>query len=296
VPVTIPQTGGRNETFWYLISDSDQIVGTNSQGEPYLWLKVEVQPASLLTPTLISTSSLETPTLTTFSTTEATVDLYNSACSATWLSNTNPIPCPEFETNPLGSVQLVKNIILESGNASSNSLLFSLPESQSEIVITGTYPAFTVQNGDRLTFRTGCLQNASQCSTLIYFYYINTSGAREILWAVSELQDGITSNVEIDLSFLQGQTINIQIEVSSLGESIDDVVLVDSPQILHADVSVIATETPTIAPTGTPTFTPSPTMTNTPVPTSTLAPTPTEEPQNFFEQLIQFFKDLFGFE
>jgi hypothetical protein len=293
IPVSIPLTAGRSETFWYLVSGSDEIVGTNSQGNPYLWLKVDVQPASLLTPTLVGTpqalSSLETPTLA-----EGTFDLYNNACFATWTNNTNPIPCPEFETDPFASVQLVKNRIFENGETSSNALLFALPESQSGVSVTGTYPQFTVQPNSKLTFKTGCLQNASECSTSVFFYYTNASGSREILWAVTELQDGITSNVSIDLSFLQGQTISIQIEVSSLGESRGDLVLIDSPQILISEIEISPTETATPQPTSTLTPTVTATHTHTPMPTATLEPIKKEEPQTLLESIIQFFKDLFG--
>jgi hypothetical protein len=52
-----------------------------------------------------------------------------------------------------------------------------------------------------------------------------------------------------------------------------------------------STFTPTATFTPTPTFTPLPT--EKPVPTSTPAPK-VEEPQNFFDSIIQFFKDLFG--
>gem|GEM_PF-4646566 len=299
IPVSIPLTAGRSETFWYLVSGSDEIVGTNSQGNPYLWLKVDVQPASLLTPTLVGTpqtlSPLETPTLAVFTTlAEGTFDLYNNACFATWTNNTNPIPCPEFETDPFGSVQLVKNRIFENGETSSNALLFALPESQSEVIVTGTYPQFTVQPNSKLTFKTGCLQNATQCSTNVFFYYIHASGSREILWAVTELQDGITSNVSIDLSFLQGQTISIQIEVSSLRESRDDSILIDSPQILISEIEISPTETATLQPTST--LTPTATATHTPIATATLEPSTKEEPQTLFESIIQFFKDLFGIE
>jgi len=295
IPVTIPETTGNIQTYWYLISDTNQIVNTNSSGKPYLWLKVDVQPASSQTSNLTATPQpFITPEALTLN--QGVFDLYNNACSAVWLSNNNPIPCPEFETNPVGEVQLVKNQAFENGEITSSALLFALPESQTEIVITGTYPQFVVQNGDKFTFRTGCLQNTPQCSTLVFFYYINESGEREILWGVSEKQDGITSNVEIDLSFLQGQKINIQIEVSSLGESKDDSILISSPVILQSAVLFTPTAEPTFTPTATftpaPTFTPLPT--DTPIPTSTPASKIDEEPQNFFDSIIQFFKDLFG--
>lgn len=297
IPVIIPETTGRIQTYWYLISDTNQIVGTDTDGKPYLWFKAEVEPASSQTFNLTATPQP-------FVTLEALIpnpsgvilDLYSNACGAVWLSNNNPIPCPEFETNPFGVVQLVKDEPFENGEFTSDALLFALPASQSEVIVTGTYPQFVVQNGDKLTFRTGCLLNTPQCSALVFFYYINESGTREILWGVSEGQDGITSNVEIDLSFLQGQTISIQIEVSSLGESFDDSILISSPIILQSAVLFTPTAEPTFTPTATftpaPTFTPLPT--DTPIPTLTPAPKIEEEPQNFFDSIIQFFKDLFG--
>ena len=48
----------------------------------------------------------------------------------------------------------VKGLVFENGELSANALFISLPTSQNEIIVTGTYPQFIVQAGDKLTFST----------------------------------------------------------------------------------------------------------------------------------------------
>jgi hypothetical protein len=102
-------------------------------------------------------------------------------------------------------------------------------------VITGSFPAFSVQSGDRFRAVVGCLfeSGGSACNVLFQLNYIADGGPPQNLGQWIESYDGSVTSLDIDLTPLAGQSVQFVLAVSANGSSDDDSAFWMAPRIMR---------------------------------------------------------------
>ncbi len=236
--------------------------------------------------------------------------LAENACQAQWQANDGILSCPGTDGDPRGLIAVITHANLEDGTTASAASLLTVPSDAQDGYILGLYPQYQVRPGDHFQAGAGCEIGAQLCSVLFRVSYLDTTGAAHDLWTVGEFLDGHHVDLDLDLADLAGQQIRIVLSVNNLGNSAGDRALWIAPRIVNIPAGDQGTET-----TAAPTRTAQPTTTTvisattaTAAPSATpevaassptgVAPaaTPAEKPPipQFFDYLVEFFRQLFA--
>jgi hypothetical protein len=208
----------------------------------------------------------------------AAYDFVTNYCDAAWRNDSDPLPCPGTEGANSGFVIALNSPNMENGKSIGNGLL-TYPEKTNDGMITGKYPNFKVENGDRFQANIGCLQNANDCDVIYRLQYQIGSGDIRTLGQWRELYEGNSYAINIDLSSLSGQKVKFILTVIANGSSHEDFALWINPRITRlSSQPPTATFTPTGTSTGTVTATSTATATATMTATGTATPTDTPTP------------------
>ena len=89
-------------------------------------------------------------------------------------------------------------------------------------MITGKYPPFDVESGDRFRTIIGCLFDAALCNVKFQFNYRVDGGSLQTLGSWTETADGNIRILDIDLSSLAGQSVEFVLAVQANGSSGQD--------------------------------------------------------------------------
>lgn len=143
-------------------------------------------------------------------------DLALSACDALWRSNTAALGCPGSVTDNNGSVVLLNQPYLES-RLESQPALWTRPNLDANGRILGQYPVYSVRSGDRFRAELGCLRDSPGCNITFTLAYRTADGMVYNLGSWQEAYDGRTTNVDIDLSSLSGNSIQLLLGVQNIG-------------------------------------------------------------------------------
>jgi hypothetical protein len=186
-------------------------------------------------------------------------DFLASACEATWTNSSgDTLPCPGTQGDDNGFVVVLNSPKLEDGKSIGNALL-TYPERGSNSWISGKYPNFTVQSGDRFQAYIGCQDKANDCDMIYRLQYQIGNGDVKNLGQWREVYEGQYYPVNIDLSFLNGERVKFIFTVLSNGTSHEDFALWITPRITRQS-SQPPTATPTATATATATATPTSTV------------------------------------
>jgi hypothetical protein len=174
---------------------------------------------------------------------------------------------------------------MEDGRSQGNGLL-TYPERGREGLISGQYPRFEIQSGDRFQAQIGCLHEANDCDVIFRLQYQIGNGTVRTLGQWREVYEGQFYSINIDLSSLSGERVKFILSAHANGNSHEDYALWINPRIARQS-SQPPTATFTALPpttavsptlTFTPTFTPTATATATATATQTATATPTVTP------------------
>jgi hypothetical protein len=161
-------------------------------------------------------------------------ELYNFAknyCSADWASSKDDdLPCPGKGTEPSGFVVRLDNPELES-RKENEPTLWTNPSMVTDGWITGTYPGVQIKTNDRLLVDVGCLKNADKCNVKFQINYRANGGALKSLGEWHEVYDGKMTRIDLDLSGLNGQSIEFVLTVLANGEYNEDAAFWLNPHI-----------------------------------------------------------------
>ena len=120
-------------------------------------------------------------------------DFIQTVCQASWSNSSIYLPCPgDLNYIAPGYIGVLKNTSLDNGMQLSASSLLTIPaQDGSATGITGRYPPFTVQKGDRFKTALGCMASPEGTCDLVYAveYYDSNGGFHEL--AGAENLDGI---------------------------------------------------------------------------------------------------------
>jgi hypothetical protein len=203
-------------------------------------------------------------------------------CSASWENNSAALPCPGTNGDVNGFVIKLNEPVMENGAKENEPGLLTSPQDKRDGIISGQYPAFTVQAGDRFRTIVSCQYNSKRCDVIFRLDYKN-NGQIKTLGSWHEIYEGNFYPVNLDLSALAGQTVKFILVVDANGGNNNDYAIWLNPHIVRQGTppptrTITPTPTFTFTPTSTTTFTVTPTATFTPTPSATATPTNTVIP------------------
>jgi len=257
VTLTAPNKGGNYRGYWKLRNASGVLFGFGSQADTAFWVDVKVSGAEYVAYSFV-----------------------DDFCKANWENNDGALPCPGDDNDATGFVIKLNAPVLENGVTDDEPGLFTLPQGKRNGIISGQYPAITVQEGDRFRTIVNCEYDATNCNVVFRLDYKN-NGKIRTLASWHEAYEGKYYPVDFDLSSLAGETVKFILVVSANGSPKNDNAIWLNPHIVRQGTppaTLTPTPTPTRTPTPTTTSVPTYTPTPTPTATSTTTPTPTPTP------------------
>ena len=258
IPVTMisPGNDGKYRGYWKIRNASGALFGIGDQADTAFWVDIRVTGPSFVA--------------------------YNFAdnyCKADWSNGSATLPCPGTEGDANGYILRLNNPRMEDGSIEDEFGLLAVPPDKNNGIISGQFPAFTVQGGDRFRTIINCQRDAVKCNVIFRLDYLN-NGVVNTFASWAEVYEGKYYPVDLDLGALTGQTVKFILVVSANGGNNQDLAIWLNPHIVRQGVAPTATNTPTFTATFTPTLTLTSTQTLTPTftPTATSTSTPTNTP------------------
>jgi hypothetical protein len=198
VSLTAPNTGGVYRQNFKLVNASGNKFALGDGSKPF-WAQIEVSlPGGIV------------------------LDFLTLASQAEWRSGigndlNTPIAFNGADEDINGTAKIKDGAKMETGGISGKVLL-TFPKHEANSTIAGTYPAYLVQNGDRLRGRLGFLSNPDgSCGAgkaIFQVFYIDGS-ATKLLAEWNKTCDGSLIPINIDLSSLKGKTVQFILAVRS---------------------------------------------------------------------------------
>jgi len=202
VPMVAPLEAGSYQGLWMLQGPQGRF-GLGREAREPLWVKIQV-------PVQIAAAS-PTPM-------PASTNLAQGYCSAEWVTNLGRLECPGNSDSPNGFAITLDRPQLESRNENEIAL-YTHPPLVENGWIAGTYPPYTVQAGDHFLADIGCLAHFTNCQVEFMLAYLPAGADPVILGRWQEYYDQKMTRVDVDLSGLAGQTIQLILSVRSQGDS-----------------------------------------------------------------------------
>jgi hypothetical protein len=241
VQLTAPNQGGRYKGYWMLRNASGVLFGVGNSGEESVYVDVSVTGYAVLG-----------------------YDFIGNYCDAQWSNDSQDLPCPGTDGDSKGFVFVQNSPKMEDGKTAPNKGLITFPQGIKDGLITGKYPGFNVQTGDRFQAWINCMYKANDCNMIFKLQYQIGTGKVQTLGQWNEIYEGEYYAINIDLSALNGQKVKFILTVLANGSAHEDYAQWIAPRITR-----LSAQPPTA------TFTASPTATNTATATATSTPTST---------------------
>jgi len=184
VDMTAPNSTGSHKGSWMLKNSNGDYFGLGKSADQAFWVLINV----------ISPNK------------NYSYDFATNYCLAEWQSDSGKLACPGSTRGSKGFVVLLTDPSLE--NRKENELtLWLRPNHDAEGWISGKYPPIFIQDGDRFKAWVGCLDDSQGCDVNFALSYQANGGTQKILAEWSEKFDGEVTVVDVDLSFLVGQSV-----------------------------------------------------------------------------------------
>ena len=203
VNMTAPTTAGHYRGNWMLRNASSVLFGVGPYGTYWFFIDIVVSAG--------------------YST--ATYDFVANYCSAIWTSGAGTLPCPGTDGSASGYVINSAAPKLEDGSTDTTPGLFVGPQNVTDGYISGTYPAFTVQSGDRFQSIVSCAYGVPSCYVTFQLNYQIGSGPVYTFWQFREKTEGLYYRASVNLSSLAGQSVKFTLKVMASGSPTGDRVL-----------------------------------------------------------------------
>jgi hypothetical protein len=152
-------------------------------------------------------------------------DFTEEYCDARWQSVVAPsLDCPNENPDAARGYVIIKDDVkLEDGDTVDDPILVTRPDNGDfDGFISGTYPGFSVQNGDIFMATIGCARSASQCYLDFALQYQIGNGSIRTLETWREDYDGEVNEVTVDLSDLAGSSVKFILKVSNINTDQDN--------------------------------------------------------------------------
>jgi hypothetical protein len=193
VELVTPKDPGSYQGYWLLRNAKGVLFGMGPDGKESFWLTVAVKEPIRYT-------------------------AYNFAlehCEADWESGAGARSCDGKQGDPQGFVIFLKDPALENRNEDEPTLWVHPNEAEAGW-ITGTYPPLEVEDGDRFRAWVGCMAEAKDCQVKFQLAYQKAGGgATKILETWDELFDGKVTDINLDLSSLEGRNVRFILRITA---------------------------------------------------------------------------------
>ncbi|MFN8412715.1 MAG: NBR1-Ig-like domain-containing protein [Anaerolineales bacterium] len=229
VDMAAPSAAGHYFGYWKFKSAQGGVFGIGTTANKSFWVEINVN------------SSAGTG-----------YDFTANAASATWSSSAGALTFPGTDNNAGGFVLKQDKPKLESGIDSAQAGLLFAPQNVTNGYTQGIYPAFRVQTGDRFQATIGCEYGSTTCYVAYSLNYQIGSGPVVTFWTFREKYEGLTYNVNLDLSSLANQDVKFILVVNAYGSPAGDRALWVNPVISRPGATTGPTNTPSPTVTGTP--------------------------------------------
>jgi hypothetical protein len=195
-----PATDGKYVGYWKLRNASGAIFGIGNEAKPY-YVSIKVGK----------------------STKTSVYNMVDNYCSAQWTSGAvGTLPCPGGDGDVTGFVIKQTNPQLETGSTEDEASLLVSPQKVDNGYISGKYPVFKVESGDRFRSIIGCAYNANNCNVIFQLNYIVDGSAEQTLTSWNETYNGAFQDINIDLSSLAGKNVIFILRINANGSSDQD--------------------------------------------------------------------------
>ena len=208
VELVAPEKGGRYRGYWMMSNPSGDEFGIGADAADAFWVEIRVIGSG-----------------------EFAYDFALNFCLARWSSDAGRLTCPGDVGDNDGFVILVDRPEFEIGRVENEPALWTNPEDVDDGWITGEYPEFKVEEGDRFKAVVGCQDGAKRCDVIFQFNYRIGDGPVQIFWDSREVYDDSLTKVDLDLRPLAGQKVKFLLGVLANGSANDDQALWLSPRI-----------------------------------------------------------------
>lgn len=202
IALIAPLEAGSYQGQWMLQGPQGRF-GMGQDAQEPLWVIIQV-------PSQIAAA---TPTLRPDS-----INLAQGYCTAEWATNLGRLECPGNSDSPNGFAITLERPQLESRNENEIAL-YTHPPLVENSWIAGTYPPYPIQPGDHFLADIGCLAHFTNCQVEFMLAYLPAGADPVILGRWQEQYDQKMTRVDVDLSSLAGQTIQLILTVRSQGDS-----------------------------------------------------------------------------
>jgi len=199
VDLTAPNESGTFKGNWKLRSDGGVVFGISGSGDVAFFVEIK-------TPGVGDTIAY---------------DFIANYCSAEWRSAAGVLPCPGSLSND-GFVAKIDEPKLEDGTTENEPALLTFPQWANTGVITGKFPAFNVQAGDKFKTIIGCLHNSPNCNVKFQLNYRADGGPLQNIDSWTETYNNSIRFLDVDLSFLAGKSVEFVLAVTANGSPDDD--------------------------------------------------------------------------
>ncbi len=218
VSMQAPATAGTYQGYWKLRSDRGQAFGIGDRHNDAFWVRIQVVASPTLPP--------PPPPM---------LDLYADAADAQWVSGAGVLPFDGADNDPRGFVKPRPGALLEDGSTPAQ-VLETHPEWVDDGGISGRYPPFTIVDGHHFQAQIGFLALADGgCGAGDVIFQVNyrdEGGTLHPLGQWHETCDGTLHFVDLDLSPLAGQQIQLVLAVMANGSSAQDWAVWVQPRVL----------------------------------------------------------------
>jgi hypothetical protein len=196
VDLLAPADEGRYRGYWMLSNADGETFGIGKDADKAFWVEIRVTPPNQ----------------------RFAYDFAVNMCTATWRSSAGSLDCPGDPEERAGSVVLLERPELENGRREDESTLWSRPEATRDGWIQGVYPPYKVREGDHFLAEVGCLVDNKDCEVVFSLDYQVSGGPEKNLGEWYEIYDGATTKIDVDLSDLEGKTIQFILSVTNYGK------------------------------------------------------------------------------
>jgi hypothetical protein len=205
IDMKAPAAPGKYMSNWKLRNPAGQVFGVVAD-QPFFVQITVIEPTLTVTPTPTqSKTTTVTPPVS-----GVIYDFTSNICKAEWRSEASgtALPCPGTSGDANGYVMKLENPTLETGSIESAPVLLTVPKNATSGAITGRYKGITIQSGYHFRATLGCLNGMNNCSVV---YQVNYSVGSDVknLGEWSQTYDGSIQGIDLDLSNLTGQTVDI---------------------------------------------------------------------------------------
>jgi len=204
VNLEAPTIKGSYIGYWLLRSETGELFGIGNEGNGVFYVKIVVDELARPAGANIVFSFTE------------------NACLAAWTSQSGGIPCPGIQDFAKGSVQTTNNPVIEGDVKKQLPTIIMIPNDGADGFLTGVFPPFQINAGDRFKSTIGCLAASPSCDVDFELSYIADDGKTYLLGAWGHTMDAYRDEVDIDLSNLAGTTPRFVFTVRNNGSSVDD--------------------------------------------------------------------------